>query len=74
LYLCGASTVSHGVAGAAHSGVEAAAQILQVKAETLMQTDADQKLRIYDAENADSWPDFIKSKIENKTRRFTESI
>jgi len=74
LYLCGASTVSHGVAGAAHSGVEAAAQILQVKAETLMRADADQKLRIYDAENADSWPDFIKSKIENKTRRFTESI
>jgi phytoene desaturase len=74
LYLCGASTVSHGVAGAAHSGVEAAAQILQVKAATLMQADANQKLRIYDAENADSWPDFIKSKIENKTRRFTESI
>ena len=74
LYLCGASTVSHGVAGAAHSGVAAASQILQVKAEALMQADADQKLRIYDAENADSWPDFIKSKIENKKRRFTESI
>jgi all-trans-retinol 13,14-reductase len=73
LYLCGASTISHGVAGAAHSGVEAAAQILQVKAETLMEVDAGQKLRIYDAENADSWPEFIKSKIENKKRRFSES-
>lgn len=73
LYLCGASTVSHGIAGAAHSGVEAAAQILHVKAETLMLADADQKLRIYDAENSDSWPEFIKSKIENKTRRFIAS-
>ncbi len=74
LYLCGASTVSHGVAGAAHFGVEAAAQILNVKSATLMQADKNQKLRIYDAENEDSWPDFIKSKIENKKRRFNQTI
>ena len=73
LYLCGASTLSHGVGGAAYSGVEAAAQLLGVKQNDLLVSDEDQKLRIYDAEDSSTWPEFIRQKIEDKKRRFKES-
>ena len=73
LYLCGASTLSHGVGGASHSGVEAAAQMLNVKSEELMVDNENQKLRIYDAENYDAFPEFIKQKIEDRKRRFKET-
>ena len=74
LFLCGASTLSHGVAGAAHSGVEAAAQILNIKSEQLRKIPANQELRIYDAEDSSTWPEFILKKIENKKRRLNELI
>jgi len=73
LFLCGASTISHGVGGAAYSGVEAAAKILNVKQEELLRPDKDQKLRIYEAEDPSTWPEFIHQKIEDKKRRFRES-
>lgn len=72
LFLCGASTISHGVAGAAHSGVEAAAQILHVNSDELRVIDNSQILRIYDAEDSSSWPEFVNRKIENKKRRLAE--
>ena len=72
LFLCGASTLSHGVGGAAYSGVEAAAKILKVKQNTLLVSEENQKLRIYDAEDPSSWPEFILRKIEDKKRRFKE--
>lgn len=72
LFLCGASTLSHGVGGAAYSGVEAAAKILNVSQETLLVADPDQELRIYDAEDPSTWPEFIHRKIEDKKRRFKE--
>ncbi len=73
LFLCGASTLSHGVGGAAYSGVEAAAHILNVRSEELLVPEKDQKLRIYDAEEPSSWPEFIHRKIEDKKRRFKEN-
>ena len=73
LYLCGASTLSHGVGGAAYSGVEAAAKILNIKQEELLKYDDKQELRIYDAENPESWPEFIHKKIDDKKRRFKET-
>ncbi|MEZ4323137.1 MAG: NAD(P)/FAD-dependent oxidoreductase [Myxococcota bacterium] len=36
LYLCGASTLSHGVSGATLSGLQAAAQVLGVRSDTLL--------------------------------------
>ena len=72
LFLCGASTLSHGVAGAAHSGVEAAAQILNVNSKTLRVVPDNQTLRIYDAEDSSTWPEFILKKIESKKRRLTD--
>ena len=72
LYLCGASTLSHGVGGATHSGVAAAAQILDCKPEDLLPSDENQNIRIYDAEDRATWPDWIQQKIETKKRRFKE--
>lgn len=72
LYLCGASTLSHGVAGATYSGVEAAAKILNCTKEDLLVEDKNQKIRIYDAEDPASWPDWVHAKREDKVRHFKE--
>jgi phytoene dehydrogenase-like protein len=72
LYLCGASTLSHGVGGATHSGVAAAATILNCKPADLMIEDANQIVRIYDAENPETWPDWVNIKRSDKIRTFKE--
>jgi phytoene dehydrogenase-like protein len=74
LYLCGASTLSHGVTGATQSGIVAAAGILNCKSEDLLLEDANQKIRIYDAEDASTWPDWINAKRLDKIRTFKEII
>ena len=73
LYLCGASTLSHGVAGAAYSGVEAAAKILNTTSEELLKNHENKKIRIYDAEDESTWPLWVCQKIENRKRRFKEA-
>ncbi|MGK4568441.1 phytoene desaturase family protein [Flavobacterium sp. 3HN19-14] len=72
LYLCGASTLSHGVGGATHSGVAAAALILNCKSEDLMIEDENQKIRIYDADDQSTWPDWVHVKRSDKVRKFKE--
>ncbi len=72
LYLCGTSTLSHGVAGATFSGVNAAAEILNCKTQDLILEDESQQLRIYDAEDAASWPDWVRVKRSDKIRTFRE--
>lgn len=72
LYLCGASTLSHGVTGATYSGLEAAARILNCKSEELLQKDENQKITIYDAEDTSTWSEFIHKKREDKMRNFKE--
>ncbi|MBP6335396.1 MAG: NAD(P)/FAD-dependent oxidoreductase [Bacteroidia bacterium] len=72
LYLCGASTMAHGVSGAGYSGVNTAAKILNCKAAELIKRNDSQKLRIYDAEEPDTWPQWLNQKIEDKRRRFKE--
>jgi all-trans-retinol 13,14-reductase len=62
LFLCGASTLSHGVGGATNSGVEAAAKILNCRAQELLIPDEHQNIRIYDAEDHSSWPDWVHQK------------
>jgi phytoene dehydrogenase-like protein len=62
LFLCGASTLSHGVGGATNSGVEAAARILNCRAQDLLIQDERQNIRIYDAEDRSSWPDWVHQK------------
>ena len=74
LYLCGASTLSHGVGGATHSGVAAAAVILNCHTDDLLLADSNQKLRIYDAEDKTTWPEWINVKRADKIRTFKEII
>jgi hypothetical protein len=72
LYLCGASTLSHGVGGATHSGLAAAAAILNCHKDDLLVEDAHQKLRIYDAEDQTTWPEWVNVKRSDKIRTFKE--
>ncbi|HOX81390.1 MAG TPA: NAD(P)/FAD-dependent oxidoreductase [Chryseolinea sp.] len=67
LFLCGASTMSHGVGGATNSGVEAAAKILNCRFQELLIRDENQNIRIYDAEDRSTWPDWVHQK--RKVRR-----
>ncbi len=50
LYLCGASILSHGVAGASFSGVTTAGVILGKRQDELLVHDNSQNIKIYDAE------------------------
>ena len=72
LFLCGASTMAHGVAGAAASGVQTAANILNCHMEDLLKPDEKQHLHIYDSEDDSQWSQKIHQKIEDRKRRFKE--
>ena len=69
LYMCGASIMSHGVAGASYSGVKTAAEILGCTEDNLIQKDETQQLRIYDAEDKSQWPDWIHERMAAKKKR-----
>jgi len=72
LFLCGASTLSHGVGGATHSGVAAAAAILNRTPDQVLKEDPTQHLRIYDAEDQTTWPSWIHTKRADKVRNFKQ--
>ena len=74
LYLCGASILSHGVAGASHSGVATAAEILGCHPDELKEPQEDQHLRIYEAEDATDYPDWMLKKIEVKKARLASKV
>jgi len=69
LYLAGASTLSHGVSGATSSGINAAANILNVHSSEVLSTKEDQVLRIYDAEDSSTWPEWVHTKRKTKAKR-----
>jgi all-trans-retinol 13,14-reductase len=69
LYMCGASIMSHGVAGSSYSGVKTAAEILKCREEDLIKKDESQNLRIYDAEDSSQWPDWIHQRMADKKKR-----
>ncbi len=73
LYLCGSSTLSHGVMGATNSGINTAAQILGVRRPLdLLTNDPSQELRVYPAEHPESWPEWVVKKAAVKSRRVRE--
>jgi all-trans-retinol 13,14-reductase len=72
LYLCGASILAHGVAGASNSGVKTAAVILKCEPSDLLKPDPSQNVTIYDAEDSSTWSEQILEKIKNKKARFKE--
>lgn len=69
LYLCGASTLSHGVGGASYSGIAAAARILNCMPQDLLIADKDQHVRIYDAEDESSWQEWVHQKRKVRADR-----
>jgi len=73
LYLCGASIISHGVAGAGYSGVETAAKILNCHKNDLIQPDPNQNVRLYDAEDPSDYPEWMLQKIKVKKERRASS-
>jgi len=74
LYMCGASVLSHGVAGAGHSGVDTAARILGCKPAELLIDDKNQKVRILDAEDDSHYPDDVKKKIAHRKKRIQNKV
>jgi phytoene dehydrogenase-like protein len=69
LYLCGASIVSHGVAGAGYSGLQTAGEILNLKQKQLLNTDGKQNVTILEAEKDTDYPDWLKKRIESKKEK-----
>jgi all-trans-retinol 13,14-reductase len=68
LYMCGASIMAHGVAGASYSGVKTAAKILNCREEDLLKEDGQQEVRIYDAEDESTWPEWLHQKMAHKKK------
>ncbi len=62
LYLCGASTLSHGVAGATASGLAVARQILRCRTDDLLKQNGP-ALTIYPAEDISKWPLHLQERI-----------
>jgi phytoene dehydrogenase-like protein len=75
LYLCGASILSHGVAGASHSGVDTASRILGCHPDELKEPRPDQELLILEAEdNPNTYPDWIQKKIQLRKKRAVTKV
>ncbi|WP_031530849.1 phytoene desaturase family protein [Dyadobacter crusticola] len=68
LYLCGASILANGVAGASYSGVQTAARILGSSQAELLKPDPSQRLHVYPAEDATHYPEWIKTKINTRRK------
>lgn len=62
LYLCGASTVMHGVSGATISGLAAAARALGVRTSELLASQGP-SLRLVPAEQPEAWPEDLRAKF-----------
>ncbi len=62
LLMCGASTLSHGVAGVTATGLAAAKKILHCHTQDLL-TQNGHPLRIYPSEDLSQWPDSLRTRI-----------
>lgn len=63
LYLCGASTLSHGVSGATYTGLAAARQILNCKTRDLLKQKGPE-IRIYPSDDLSKWPEHLQKRIQ----------
>jgi len=64
LYLCGASTLSHGVAGVTASGMDAAKNILHCRARDILTQRGSAPLFL-PSEDTRAWPEYLRKKIEH---------
>ncbi|MGI4862392.1 MAG: phytoene desaturase family protein [Janthinobacterium lividum] len=69
LYLCGASILSHGVAGASYSGVQTAAKILNSSMDEQLKPQPGQTVRVYQAEDPTTWPAWVHQKRAERQQR-----
>ena len=63
LYLCGASTLSHGVAGVTQSGIDAAKAALNCRARDILTQKGNGPLFLQ-SEDTSAWPENLKRKME----------
>ncbi|MBP6179396.1 MAG: NAD(P)/FAD-dependent oxidoreductase [Anaerolineales bacterium] len=63
LFLCGASTISHGVAGVTQSGIDAAKAVLNCRSRDILTKTGNAPLFL-PSENVNSWPEHLKKKME----------
>jgi all-trans-retinol 13,14-reductase len=68
LWMCGASTLSHGVAGATASGLAVAKRILRCRTSDLLKANGPE-LQVYPSEDISQWPEELQKKISRKTAR-----
>jgi all-trans-retinol 13,14-reductase len=74
LYSCGASTISHGVGGAAMSGMAAARKILGARRVEDLLGPADGSLRVYPADHPEEWAGRVERMPERKERDDLEEV
>jgi phytoene dehydrogenase-like protein len=72
LHLCGASVLSHGVAGASISGLMAAQHVLGLERPEDCLGPADGSLRIYPADRPEEWLPDLEAKVKATPRRLKE--
>lgn len=63
LYLCGASTLSHGVAGVTASGIDAAKAVLHCRTRDLLKQNG-ASLTFLPSEDVSVWPEYLRRKME----------
>jgi phytoene dehydrogenase-like protein len=63
LYLCGASTTSHGVAGVTASGIDAAKAVLNCRSRDILTQSGPGPLFV-EAEDTSAWPEYLKREME----------
>ncbi|NOY76937.1 MAG: NAD(P)/FAD-dependent oxidoreductase [Calditrichaeota bacterium] len=68
LFMCGANTLSHGVAGVTATGLAAAKKILHCRTKDLL-TQNGPPLRIYPSEDPSQWPESLRIRIEKGKER-----
>ena len=65
LYLCGQSTLSHGVAGVTASGIEAAKAVLNCRTRDLLKQSG-ARLTFLPSEDVSVWPEYLRRKMERE--------
>ena len=63
LYLCGQSTLSHGVAGVTASGIDAAKAVLHCRTSDLLKQNGP-SLTFLPSEDVSAWPQYLRKKME----------
>ena len=63
LYLCGQSTLSHGVAGVTQSGINAAKAVLNCRTRDLLKQNC-ASLTFLPSEDVSAWPEYLRKKME----------